>query len=67
MVTLAHRNTRSPAAARLTAPDTEVLTKMKEDLTTRVSGCRDYLLLLSKDELEVMVSSSARGALCSNH
>lgn len=59
MMTLAHHNTRSPAAARLTAPDTEVLTKMKEDLTTWVSGCRDYLLLLSKAELEVMVSSSA--------
>lgn len=40
---MAYHNTRSPAAARLTASGREVLTEMellKEDLTIQVSGCR---------------------------
>ena len=61
MMMLAYHNTWSPAADGLTDPGTEVLTKMKllkEDLTIQVSGCKECLLLLSKTQLEVMVSSS---------
>lgn len=67
---LAYHNTCSPAAARLTAPGTELLTKMKflkDDFTIQVSVCREHLLLLPKTQLGVKVSSSIWGVLCSNH